>query len=563
MIDLIRIENLGVIAEAELDLTSGLTTLTGETGAGKTMAIASLQLLLGAKADASKVRHGAEATRVEGSFVVPLSSPVLERVREAGGDWEEDDGQAVILVARHVPAEGRSRAFLGGRSVPTATLTEIASHLVSVHGQMDQVRLSGPARQRSALDAFGGQSLSAARASYMHAWEGWKEASVALESFEATAATAARERLALEALVAKIDEVAPERGEEEALKAESTALEKAEEYYAAYDGASAWIGGSDEVEGHALAAIDKARAALKTGGTASEELTARLEAVESELEDINTTLAELARLADGDPSRLEEIYARRQRLAGLRKSLGMGLDEAIAEAEQARITLEQLADPQARRAHLEAECAKAETVLTEAGAALSSERTQAARELSRLVESELAALALPEASFEISVEAAPPAPHGMDTVTFLLASHRGAPLGPIGSVASGGELSRIMLALEVSLASRETQSGHTFLFDEVDAGIGGKAAHAVGSRLAKLAKTHQVIVVTHLAQVAACASTQLRVVKENGDGEAVDTRVEKVEGDAREIELARMLSGTDSQAARAHAAELLASATVA
>lgn len=563
MIDLIRIENLGVIAQAELDLGSGLTTLTGETGAGKTMAITSLRLLLGAKADARKVRHGADMARVEGSFVVPADSPVLERVRDAGGDYEEEGDQAVVLVARHVPASGRSRSFLGGRSVPTATLSEIASQLVTVHGQMDQMRLAAPAQQRKALDAFGGQAIAELSEAYREAYESRKQAAEALESFEARSREAARERLALEALVSKIDEVAPEEGEEDRLKAESSRLENAEEHYRAFDGASVCIQGSDSMDTHALAAVGAAIAALEPVGDAAQDVRERLEAVESELEDIGQSLASLARDSEGDPERLSEIYTRRHALAGLRKELGMGLDEALAEAEEARAMLAELGDPEATRARLESELAAAENDMLARGAELSEARTEAAQDFAALVQGELGALALADARFEISVVPAEPAPSGMDNVTFLLASHREAPLGPLGSVASGGELSRIMLAIEVSLATRESKHAHTFLFDEVDAGVGGKAALAVGKRLAKLAESSQVIVVTHLAQVAACAASQLRVVKEGGGEEATRTRVEKVEGADREAELARMLSGTDSATARAHAAELLASATVA
>ena len=563
MIDLIRIENLGVIAQADLDLGAGLSTLTGETGAGKTMAITSLRLLLGAKADASKVRHGADMARVEGSFVIPVDSPVLERVRDAGGDYEEEDDQAVVLVARHVPASGRSRAFLGGRSVPTATLAEIASQLVTVHGQMDQMRLAAPSQQRKALDAFGGQALAVLAAAYREAYEARKQAAEDLESFDARSREAARERLALEALVAKIDEVGPEQGEEDRLKAESSRLENAEEHYRAFDGASVCIQGSDSMEAHALAAVGAAIQALEPVGEAAQEVRERLEGVESELEDIGHALASLARECDGDPERLSEIYTRRHALAGLRKELGMGLDEALAEAEEARQMLAELGDPEAARARLEAELEAADGRMLAQGAELSAARRQAAQELTALVQSELGALALADARFEISVEAAEPSPSGMDNVTFLLASHREAPLGPLGTVASGGELSRIMLAIEVSLATRESDSSHTFLFDEVDAGVGGKAALAVGKRLAKLAESSQVIVVTHLAQVAACAASQLRVVKEGGGRQATCTRVEKVDGADREAELARMLSGTDSATARAHAAELLVSATVA
>ncbi|MFT0848600.1 DNA repair protein RecN [Actinomycetaceae bacterium L2_0104] len=565
MIEQVRISNLGVIEEAELNLGPGLTALTGETGAGKTMAVTSLQLLLGAKADATKVRRGASGAVVEGLFTVSAASPVLERITEAGGTFDVDDGVAAVLVARHVPASGRSRSYIGGRSVPTSVLSEIAGDLVTVHGQSDQLRLATPAQQRSALDRFGGEAIAKGLERWRKAWDGFSRAQEDLRAFEAQAKDAARSRLAYEALLAKVDEVNPEAGEEEELRRQAQLLENTEVRYAGFSGAAAYLSGSDSVEDTALSAIAAARRALDeiADDPDVDELVERLDGVEAELSDIANALADLAAHTEADPERLSEIYSRRQALRGLRKDLGMDLDDARAAADEARAALAELGDPEGTRERLEKRLREAQADLDEAGEALHAERSKAARALGALIMKELPELALPDATFDIEVTpGAAPGTHGSDAVSFRLASHRGAPLAPIGKSASGGELSRVMLAVEVSLASGQHEKDHTFLFDEVDAGVGGRAALAVGRRLAELATTCQVLVVTHLAQVAAYAGTQAVVVKELNERSAV-TDVVPVSGEDRLSELARMLSGQDSQAARAHAAELLSSADMA
>lgn len=558
MIENLRIENLGVIAEAELDLPNNLIALTGETGAGKTMAVTSLQLLLGAKADPSKVRHGADAARVEGTFVVPIDSPVVKQIDEAGGVYDCEGGQAIILIARHIPAQGRSRAFIGGKAVPTSILSDIASQLVTVHGQMDQMRLASPTQQRNAVDIFAGEECAVAREKYEKAYRRYSEACKGLEDFSQRSKEGARERLALEAFLEKINEVAPEEGEEERLREEARQLENAQERYLAYDGASAYLLGSDDTDSNALAAIAAALRHLEQGGDseADTQLRNRLEAAEKEIADIAQSLNERSRDNYLDPERLSDIYTRRQALQGLRKELGMGLDEALVEAEEATKRLSELADPEARREQLEKELSEAREELHREGERLSQTRRHHAQLLSERVSSELGDLALPEARFVVEVSPSEPMPHGMDTVTFLLSAHKDAPLLPLARCASGGELSRIMLALEVSLASSHVQQNTTFLFDEVDSGVGGKAGLAIGARLARLGEASQVIVVTHLAQVAAYAQTHIRVEKGSQAG-ITQSSITAVQASEREKELARMLSGSESVTAQAHAAELL------
>jgi len=565
MIEKLRISNLGVIKEAELDLGAGLTALTGETGAGKTMAVTSLQLLLGAKADSTKVRRGAEGAQVEGIFTVPLGSEVLDRISESGGVYDIDDDVAVVVISRHVPVSGRSRSFIGGRTVPTSVLAQIAGDLVTVHGQSDQIRLATSSQQARALDAFGGEPIAQALAVWQQTLAQLNAAEAALALFDSNARSAARERLALEALISKVDAVAPELGEDEALKAEARLLENSESLYLALSDAAAQLSGSDSVEVSAVGSVEAAARALEEFIDDSElsELHERLDAARIELSDISGELADRAAHTEANPERLATIYARRQELAGLRKDLAMDLDQILEEAGRARSELEDLADPVGTREKLASALAQASQASSVAGRKLHSLRVSAAKELSRFVSEELPSLALPDATFGIDVTGgANPSANGTDNVAFLLASHKGAPQAPLGQGASGGELSRIMLAVEVSLARRNNETGHTFLFDEVDSGVGGRAALSVGKRLADLASSCQVLVVTHLAQVAAYASTQAVVVKETG-GEAAVTEVVPVDGDSRLAELARMLSGTDSQTARAHAAELLASVDMA
>ncbi|OCA93849.1 DNA repair protein RecN [Actinobaculum suis] len=563
VIDHVTIRDLGVIAEGELATGPGLTALTGETGAGKTMAVTSLQLLLGAKADASRVRAGARAAEVEGTFVIPADSPVLERVTDAGGAFEIEGENAILIVARHVPAKGRSRAYVGGRSVPTAVLREIASAFVTVHGQSDQIRLASGSQQRTALDAYGGEKITAANAQWQQAYRQYLEAGQALHEFEAGAREAAQRRLAYTAFLEKIEAVAPTPGEEEELRAQALRLENSEELYAAFSRAAGLLTGSDAVELPASRAVAEARAKLsEITDPTGQELAGRLASVEAEIDDVGQELAGAARATEAQPELLSQIYSRRQELAGLRKELGMDIDSALDQATHARRELEKLGDPEGTRETLEKELREATAHMEKAGKKLRTARQQAGAALAAQVTAELPALSLPDAKFEVRVEKAEPGPSGADTVEFLLASHRGAPLAPLGKGASGGELSRVMLAVEVSLASQRSEGSHTFLFDEIDAGIGGKAATAVGKRLAKLAETAQVIVVTHLPQVAAFATTQIAVVKQSTRGTA-RTEVVELTGEERISELARMLSGNETDVARAHAAELLRNAFVA
>ena len=567
MIDELRISNLGVIESAHLNLRDGMTAITGETGAGKTMALTSLSLLMGEKADASRVRAGAERAVVEGTFVVRADSPVVEIVENAGGTVDIDGDRAAIIVARHVPAEGRSRAYAGGQSVPMAVLTQIADHVVTVHGQSDQLKLRSASQQRAALDSFGGSDIAQARESYSIAWETLRAAERELDEFRDGMKQAASERLALEALVKRVDAVKPEEGEEEELKAKALRLENVEDLRAAMAGAISGLEGSEHgtPEPGALYALDSASQMLRQASGADAELAD----LAGQLNDASVIASDVANVLgmklgelDADPDELNRIHERRAELRLLQRNLGMTIEEILERRESADAKLASLASPDEHLDDLEIAVKDARRELAARGATLTKRRRAAGGELAARVTRELHSLAMKDATFSVGLEPLEsPASHGLDDVAFLLAPHRGSPHLPLATSASGGEMSRIMLAIETTLNANPLPD-HTFVFDEVDAGIGGKTALSVGERLARVAQSSQVLTVTHLAQVAAYAHEHVVVAKKS-EGNTTSTDVMVVEGEDRVAELARMLSGhEESAAARTHAAELIRSAVV-
>ena len=558
MIDQVRIENLGVIEEATISFSSGLTAITGETGAGKTMLLNSLALLLGKQADTSKVRLGAERTVVEGVFEVPSSSDIVDEVRNAGADVDVEDDAAILTVSRQVPAEGRSRCFLGGRTVPRTILDELGGKLVTIHGQSEQMRLRSASAQLHALDSAGGEATRAALESYAASWKTYRAAEAALETFRASARDSAAQRLALTALVEAVDEVEPEIGEEESLRVRIERLDSIEETRSGLQEALGALSGDGEMIPGATDLVGRmagSMAGLKEPG--AEDVRARAESVEAELRDLTQVVGEmLSSLETGES--LNDLHARKAKLRALTRKLGMPIDEAIGEAEKAREVLDALHDPQAREAQLEEELTVARQKLLKRGKALTKVRRSAADTLVSHVNEELTQLALGRAEIAIDLEELEPRSDGLDRVTIMFKPDAHAAKVPLASSASGGELSRIMLAIELVLAKLSPQSPPTFVFDEIDAGVGGDSAKAIGARLADLARHAQVIVVTHLAQVASWADRQVVVLR----GEK-STSVQAVADNERVNELARMLSGSaDLDSARRHAADLLSASTV-
>ncbi|MFN8159130.1 MAG: DNA repair protein RecN [Candidatus Nanopelagicales bacterium] len=567
MIEEIRIRGLGVIDDAVLEPHRGLTVVTGETGAGKTMVLTGLALLLGGRADAAVVRG--DRAEVEGR-VTSAPAAVVDRVLDAGGDL--DDGS--LVLARTVAAEGRSRAFLGGRSVPVSVLAELADDLVAVHGQSDQQRLLAPSRQRGALDRYAGDAVAVPLAAYRERYDRLRE----VERLVAEISTHVRERAQEADLLrhglGEVEAVAPEPGEAESLAAEAERLTHAEGLREAAARAHEALRAEGD-DADALGLLAAARRLLEAerehdaalGGYAD-----RLADAIAGLDDLASELASYADRVEADPARLEVVQERRAALANLTRKYGATVDEVLAWAERSSARLLELDGDDERLVALEDERRTLRAELGRLAAEVSAARRAAGERFGAAVTAELTALAMPHAEVSVAVrsaeardglEVASPdgprtvafGPSGTDEVEILLVPHAGAPARPIAKGASGGELSRVMLAVEVVLAGSDPVA--TLVFDEVDAGVGGKAAVEVGRRLARLARSSQVLVVTHLPQVAAFADRQV-VVEKSDDGRVTASQLRAVDDEERVRELARMLAGLEgSEHAAAHAQELL------
>ena len=524
----LRVKDLGVIHDLTLQLGSGLTAVTGETGAGKTLVVEAIGLLLGARADARSVRSGAAEARIDGRF--------------------EDHAGTEIILGRALAAEGRSRAYVDGAPATASSLTEVAAGLVEMHGQHDHQALLTTATQRDALDSFGGVSSGPV-----------DEARAVIRAIDAELAAIggdihARTR-EIELLRHQTGEIAnaglDDVEEETALEVEETALADARSYreaaWAAHDALTADAGAVDRL-GEAIAGLS-GRAPLAA-------LEQRARGISAELDDLASDVARAAESLIDDPERLEEVQARRRLLSELKRKYGDTLQAVLDFGSEAGTRLAFLEGAAARSEVLAAQKERAENELRVALDELAKARRAAAEPLASAVQTALRELALPRAEVRIEVGG-----EGGADVSFLLSTNPGEPPRPIAKVASGGELSRAMLAVRLVLTGAgQASEPRTFVFDEVDAGIGGAAALAVGRALAGVARDHQVLVVTHLPQVAAFADHQLAVEKVEEQGRAM-TVARLVEGTDRVVELSRMLSGQPaSESARDHAAELLESA---
>lgn len=520
----LAVRNLGVIADARIPLRGGLTALTGETGAGKTMVVEALHLLLGGKPDPSRVRAGEAEAVVEGLFA---------------------DGDEEWVLRRVVPADGRSRAYVNGALSTAAELAELGAQLIELHSQHAQQALLQPRNQRDALDRFAGLD----RSGLVAARRELREAEERLASLGGDERTRAREIDLLSFQLAEIDSVAPVAGEEDALEAEEDLLAGAVEHREAGAASSVALSG----DGAALDLVAGAVARLHGRGPFA-AIVERLDSLRAELHDAASELREAAEGIEPDEERLGAVRARRQALVELRRKYGATLDDVVAFAAEAAERLAALTSHDEAVAEAEAEVEQCRRRLAEVGAALGSARRAAAPALGAAVAAELASLALAGSRVEVEVNDTDDAPGAGEAVQFLLATNPGTDLGPLARVASGGELSRVMLALRLVLSGGPP----TMVFDEVDAGVGGEAATAVGRALAALAAERQVLVVTHLPQVAAFADHQVGVAKAVADS-VTQTTATPLDGDERVIELSRMLSGSpDSATARQHAEELLA-----
>jgi len=576
MIEEIRIASLGVIDESVLELGPGLNVVTGETGAGKTMVVTALGLLLGGRADSGAVRIGAKQARVEGLVRVAEVPGLAAVVEDAGGEVEDD----VVVLARNVSAEGRSRAYVGGAGVPIATLADVAEPLVAVHGQSDQHRLLKTSTQRAALDVFAGDPVATPLRRYSELFERLVTTERELADVVASARERAREADLLRFGVEEIEAVGPVPGEDLELAAEEARLGHADTLRTAAEQAREALS-SEHGTPDALGAVAAARGQLESvrehdaeAGTLADRAA---EAVYL-LSDLAADVASYASGIDTDPARLAGVSERRAGLTALTRKYGESVDEVLAWGAQAATRLLDLDATDETIGRLSAARSTLRAELAEAAAALTAARRDAADRLAAAVTDELGLLAMPDARMTIDLRRRvvsptpdpdhPPADallvgdqwvrflsHGVDEIEFLLAANTGSEPRPLHKGASGGELSRVMLAVEVCLA--DTNPVPTFVFDEVDAGVGGAAAVEIGRRLAALAKHAQVIVVTHLPQVAAFADRHV-VVEKSSDGTVTSSGLTTLDDAGREQELSRMLAGlAGSDSAIAHARELL------
>lgn len=580
MLSEIRIESLGAISAATAEFDRGLTVLTGETGTGKTMVVTSLHLLGGARADATRVRSGSDRAVVEGRFsTIELGEDVTGRVEEildSSGAERDDDGS--VIAARSVSRAGPSRAFLGGRSVPAKSLSSFTAQVLTLHGQNDQLRLMRPDEQRAALDRFADVDKPLAR--YRSVRDEWLTARRDLADRRRRARELVQEADRLSFGIHEIDAVAPEPGEDEAIVADIRRLSELDALReAAQTARFALAGELDEPTPESTSAADgvgRAQAALEsTDDSALQALGGRLAEAMAVIGDVSGELGDYLSELPSDASTLETKLARQAELRTLTRKYAADIDGVLAWSRDAAERLAQLDVSEESLAALDRKVAELEAQLVAAASELTKARSKAAKGLAKAVTTELAGLAMTNAVFTIGVGPMPAraddsapvtmpdgevlhAGHdGVDAVEFGFTAHRGADVLPLAKSASGGELSRVMLALEVVLSA--STAGTTMVFDEVDAGVGGRAAVQIGRRLARLARTHQVIVVTHLPQVAAFADAHL--VVDSGNGRAKSSGVRRIDDEDRVAELARMLAGLgESDSGRAHARELLEAA---
>ncbi|MBO8203103.1 DNA repair protein RecN [Streptomyces smyrnaeus] len=567
-----RIKALGVIDDAVVELSPGFTAVTGETGAGKTMVVTSLGLLLGGRADAGLVRVGAKSALVEGRIALAPGAAAARRAEEAGAELDE----GALLVSRTVSAEGRSRAHVGGRSVPVGLLAELSDDLVAVHGQTDQQGLLRAARQREALDRYAGRAVARPLAAYQEAYRRLRTVTAELTELTTRARERAQEADMLRFGIQEVEAADPRPGEDVELAAEAERLGHAEALASAATTAHGALAGDPaDPEGVDAATLvggaHRALEAVRSHDPALAALAERLGEVHILLSDIAGELAGYADNLDADPLRLAAVEERRAALGQLTRKYGEDITAVLVWAEHSAERLAELEGDDDRIGELGAERDALRAELASLARTLTEARADAAKRFADAVTEELTELAMPHArvTFELKHTEDPEGldvdgrilafgPHGTDEVELLLAPHPGAPPRPIAKGASGGELSRVMLAVEVVFADSDPVP--TYLFDEVDAGVGGKAAVEVGRRLARLAKSAQVVVVTHLPQVAAFADRHL-VVQKTDDGSVTRSGVQAMEGEDRVRELSRMLAGQeDSELARAHAEELLEAA---
>lgn len=565
MLEEIRIRSLGVIDQAHIEFSPGFTVLTGETGAGKTMVLTALGLVLGQKAEATLIRSGADRTAVAATFSVP--DAVAQSVGEQGGEVE--DGR--VVLARMISTDGRSRALVGGAAAPAATLAEIGEEVISVHAQMSTTRLLKGARQRDLLDQFG--QLEPLLKTYRASFANLRSLEKQLEQVLSDSANAKSLSSEFRTLIELVDETSPQAGEYQELESTISRLSHHDEIVRAVSQAYASAHSENGLVDSA-SEVQRSLESVKGRDHTLDEIASRAIDISVLASDLAADLSRYQDSLDIEPGDLDVAHARMAKIQSLLRRFSCelsasGLSDLMDRYQAAQERLLVLDSGEAAVAALMAQIETVKIQAAAAAEALSAARAEAAVALGAAVTDEVRALAMPNATVlvalsqreeegglriagrELACDAS-----GVDTVEFRLSATSSAPAVPVAKGASGGELSRVMLGLEVALAATDPVA--TYVFDEVDAGIGGSAALEVGRRLARLARTSQVIVVTHLAQVAAFADQHI-VVAKNGAGSVTESTLQVVSGAEREAELARMMAGlADSASAQASAAELLA-----
>lgn len=550
MLRQLAIRNVVLIDRLDLEFDAGLNVLTGETGAGKSILLDSLGLALGARAESSLVRQGEDSASVSAEVELGADHPARTILEEQGIETESGEP---ILLRRTLKSDGGSRAFVGGAPVAAGTLRDVAAAAIEIHGQHDDRGLLNPRGHRALLDSFGGLDS----ASVADSWSRVTEIEQALAEARAESASAERDRDWLSHAVAEIDALAPLAGEETSLSEERSAIQAGAKAEELLQGLDELLGGSEG----ALAQLRQAARRIERGAADHALLAEALGALDRALIEGHEAEDKIRQASESmafDPGRLEAVETRLFDIRGLARKHRVEADQLADLAERMRAQLREIELGGERIAALDRELAEARAEYSKLASALGEERRRAAVRLDKAVEAELAPLKLDSARFRTAVAAAEPGPGGTDKVEFEVSTNPGAPFGPLTRIASGGELSRFVLALKVALA--EAGSAATMIFDEIDRGVGGAVASAIGERLARLAEGSQVLVVTHSPQVAARAAQHYRIDKSHEDG-ATRTFVRRLSAEERREEIARMLSGAAiTDEARAQAARLLEAA---
>ena len=571
MLESLTISNVGIISEASIELDPGLTVLTGETGAGKSMILQSIGLLMGNRGSTELILAGADLARVdcEAKFNSTACARVLELVKESGGECEEilGSGEHSLLLSREISQSGRGKIFLGGRQVPAIVLKDVSENLIALHGQSDQVLLRDPSKQLELLDRAGAGLVVSTKTAYQVALRAYRSLCKEYDQLRISESDQRSRIFTLEQGIGEISELKLVTDEDIEITQKISVMRNVDDLSNTVGRARELLAGSADFAQGSLSesVLDQLAEILKSLEHACEldpELEthrARVVSASAEMADLDSELGQYVTGLGADPLELSQLETRISELSGVKKKYGPSLTDVINWHAQALVELESLQNRDSRMSELEGEIEEALAVMSKEAEALSKERAQTAKKLKASIESELSALAMPYAQVAIELDSlADPdswTRSGKDQIMFMLAAHEGAKFLPLSKSASGGELSRVMLAIEVALAGEDPVP--TMIFDEVDAGIGGAVAVEVGRRLAALAEHTQVIVVTHLPQVAAFADRHL-VVEKKAQAKSVQTTVARVQGEERVREITRMLSGLpDSEHGGAHALELL------